>query len=96
MAEVTDPLYYPRALRRAAQVAGIQPDDLKSETRLRHVVHARWSLWLNLHRRGSSNTSIARRACRDQSTVCYGLEQAKHLEQRDMDFAEAVQIVGRA
>lgn len=87
------PSYYQRALRVSAHAAGIKPGELNSPSRKRHIVHARWAVWINLHRRGMSNSSIANLAQRDQSTVKHGITEAKWLEGHNVDFSEAVKLV---
>lgn len=95
-AAVLDPLFYPRALRRAAALAGVETAALKSPRRDRHLVRARWTVWLALQRRGWTNSSTARRMRLDQTTVSYGIREAIELERRDPHFATAVAKVAAA
>lgn len=91
-----DPDFYPRALRRAASLSGVTPYQMRSESRRREVVRARWAIWLCLKRRGHTAAAIGRRAARDHTTVHYALDQAQLHESIDPCFAELVREVAAA
>lgn len=93
-----DPFYPARALKVAANLAGANVPQLISDWRSpKQLVHARWAVMANLHKRGVSTPMIGK--CvggRDHSTVLYGIRRAEEFAQRDIAFAEMLSRVDAA
>ena len=81
-----DPTFPQRAMKLAADLSGSHVDELKSHWRDKHLVRARWAVMAAMHERGAGPKAIARRLCRDHSTVKYGLRQVGVFAERSPEF----------
>lgn len=87
---------FERAIAVAAWRLGVDVEVVRSSSRLKPVVRARWAVMLRLRSDGLSTTQIGLRFGLDHSTVIYALREAGRLTQHDPVFAEAVELARAA
>lgn len=79
-------------IRRAAEVFGVDEQDITGKRRPEEMVRARWAVMLAM-RGGVSACQIGRRLNRDHSSVLHGFRHGEALRQRDPWFADQCRIV---
>lgn len=81
-------LYLESLLAKAEEVFGVSEKVILSKDRRRQVVEARQALMYALHRSNFKLHAIGKMLNRDHTTVMYGIEVVKNLQQTDKEFAE--------
>lgn len=84
-----------RILESVADEFGIQPDKLKSVTRITEIVRAREVCWLVMNREGFNKSEIARFFDKHHTTVMHGLRQIEGECEVDGDLSNIVSRVLR-
>lgn len=92
----TDPLFPQRAMLAVSKATKISIDDLKSKSRCRILVLARYAIMWAMHKRGVPSPAIGRRFDRDHSTVLHGIKKAPIYYQYIPEFARLCDIAETA
>lgn len=92
----SDPLFPQRAMIAAAKASGLSIDQLKSTSRNRKNVLARYAVMLAMHKRGVPSPAIGRRFNRDHTTVLHGLRKSQDYIRHWPDFARLCEMVDAA
>lgn len=87
---------FDRALIAAASKLDVDIEDVRSSTRLRPAVHARWAVMATLRDGGLSFPKIGKLFGLDHTSVQHGVRSAVKLAGVNPDFAEAIELARAA
>jgi chromosomal replication initiation ATPase DnaA len=76
-----------------ADLFGFTTEEIIQHDRHKEVTMARHAIFLALRRRGVATAQIGRFMGRDRSTVRGGIGKAIYLEERNPDYAKAIQLI---
>jgi hypothetical protein len=85
-----------RAIAAAAWRLGTSPKEVRSRTRAKPAVHARWAAIVRLREDGLSFPKIGAALGMDHTSILYGYQQAGPLAARCMVFADALELARAA